>query len=306
MAKIVPSSPGLRPRGRRRLRRVAWTSLVVLVVLPVLIVVGVVAALRGAAVRRAVLDRLSTVLRQDYGLAVAAEDFSPLWRRNGVVLRKVRLGAPGAVPLATADRVEAVVDLGSLRSRPLVIKSLTADGLRVDLAAPLPKMPPSPPSAEPGPPVEILAIAIRRGEVRGAPLAKPAADWLRSWNAREIEARGGYRGGRMDLEVTQAAAILDRPNFGTQVLRLAGRVGYEDKKPLRIDGLRVTGDGLRLTASGTVGLEPGEPTAAQLDLDAQPRALAAGLPPGGRIRGGGHGEFLEERGQVAVQGGGVS
>ncbi|HEV7509943.1 MAG TPA: translocation/assembly module TamB domain-containing protein [Thermoanaerobaculia bacterium] len=298
MSKIVPSSS--RPRGRRRLRRIAWTSFFVLVVLPVLLVVGVVAALRGSAVRRAVLDRLSTVLREDYGLAFTAEDFSPLWRRSGVVLHKVRLGAPGAAPLATADRVEAVVDLGSLRSRPLVVRSLAADGLRVDLSAPLPKIPQSATPAEPGPPVEILAIAIRRGEVRGAPLGPPAAAWLRSWNAREIEARGSFRGGRLDLEVTQAAAVLDRPGFGRQTLRLAGRVGYEDKKPFRLDGLRVTGDGLRLAAAGTVGLEPGEPSAGRLDLEAEPRALVAGLPPGGRIRANGRVEMPDGSGQVSL------
>ncbi|MFY9823716.1 MAG: hypothetical protein WAM82_20210, partial [Thermoanaerobaculia bacterium] len=77
MSETGPSPS--RSRGRRRLRRIAWTSFAVLVVLPVLLVVGVVVALRGAAVRRVVLDRLSTVLRQDYGLAFAAEDFSPLW-----------------------------------------------------------------------------------------------------------------------------------------------------------------------------------------------------------------------------------
>ena len=298
MAKIVPSPA--RPRGRRRLRRIAWTSFFVLVVLPVLLVVGVVAALRGAAVRRAVLDRLSTVLRQEYGLAFTAADFSPLWLRSGVVLRKVSLGAPGAAPLATAERVEVVVDLGSLRSRPLVVRSLTADGLRVDLAAPLPKIPESKPPAEAGPAVEIQKIAIRRGEARGAPLDRPAADWLRSWSAREIEARGSYRGGRLDLEVTQAAAILDRPGFGLQTLRLAGRVAYEDKKPLRLDGLRVTGDGLRLAASGTVGLEPGAATAAQFDLYAEPRALAAGVPPRGQIRANGRLALPEGSGKVTL------
>jgi outer membrane protein assembly factor BamA len=301
MARIVPNPA--RPRGRRRLRRIAWTSFFVLVVLPVLLVVGVVAALRGAAVRRAVLGRLSTVLREDYGLAATAEDFSPLWRRSGVVLRKVRLGAPGAAPLATAERVEVVVDLGSLRSCPLVVRSLTADGLRVDLAAPLPKIPESKPPAEAGPAVEVQAIAIRRGEVRGAPLGQPAANWLRSWSAREIEARGSYRGGRLDLDLTQAVAILDRPGFGRQTLRLAGRVGYEEKKPLRLDGLRVTGDGLRLAASGTVGLEPGAATEVridQFDLYAESLALAAGLPPRGQIRASGRLSLPEGSGQVKL------
>src|SRR6185312_14779846 len=201
MSTIVPNSP--RPRGRRRLRRIAWTSFVVLVVLPVLLGVGVVVALRGASVRRAVLDRLSTILREDYGLAATAEDFSPLWRRSGLVLRKVRLGVPGAAPLATADRVEAVVDLGSLRSRPLVIRSLTAEGVRVDLAAPLPKLPRSTSPAEPGPPVEILAIATRRGAGRSsrqagrglaAKLERPG-DRSPGWIPRRPDGSGGHAGG---------------------------------------------------------------------------------------------------------------
>src|SRR5436309_4684938 len=228
---------------RRRLRRIAWTSVLVLVVLPALIVVGGLIALRAAAVRRAVLERLSSVLQDNYGLAVTAEDFSPRWRRSGVELRHVRLGAPGAAPLATAERVEAVIDLGSLRSRPLGVRSLTADGVRVDLAAPLPKVPESQPEAGAGPALEVQTITLRRGEVRGAPPGRPAADWVRSWSAREIEARGSFRGGRLDLKVEQATASLDRPGFGRQELRLAGRIGYEDKKPLRIDDLRVTGDG---------------------------------------------------------------
>jgi outer membrane protein assembly factor BamA len=291
--------PVPRPR-RRRLRRIAWTALVVLVVLPALIVLGVVAALRASGVRRAALARISSLLAEDYGLAFTAEDFSLLWLRSGIELRQVRAGAPGAAPLATAERVEAVIDLGSLRSRPLVVRSLTADGLRINLAAPLPKIPESKPEAGAGPAMEIRRITVHRGEVLGAPLAKPAADWVRSWSARGIEARGAYRGGRLDLEVETAEATLDRPGFGLQELRLAGRVGYEDKKPLEIGDLRVRGDGLRLAASGTVGLAPGEPTAVKFDLDAEPRALVAGLPPRGQIHAAGRIALPENAGHVSL------
>src|SRR6185295_17971193 len=38
-----------------------------------------------------------------------------------------------------------------------------------------------------------------------------------------------------------------------------------------------------LAASGIVGLDEGSPTAARFDLYAEPRALAAGLPPRGQI-----------------------
>jgi translocation and assembly module TamA len=293
-------SPPPRPR-RRRLRRTVLTVLAVVVVLPTLTVLAILAALRAAGVRQAVLGRVSTLLAEDYGLAVTAKDFSPLWRRSGVELRDVRLGAPGAAPLATARRVRAEIVLGTLRTRPLVVRSLEADGLRIDLAARFPELPESPlEEAGAGPPVEIRRILLRNAEVRGAPPAKPAADWLRSWSARGIDGRGSYRGGRLELEIERGLATLDRPDFGLQELRLTGRVGYEEKKPLRIDGLRVTGDGLLLTASGTVGLEEGATTAAQFDFDAEPRALAAGLPPRGRIRAAGQIALPKTSGQLKI------
>src|SRR6185295_6855238 len=219
------SEPNPQPRPhRRRLRRIFWTALWVLVVLPAVIVIAILASFRSAGVRQAILGRISSVLAEDYGLAITAKDFTPIWRRSGVELREVRVGAPGAAPIATAKRVLAVVELGSLRDRPLVVRTLEADGLRIDLAAPFPKLPQSPAEAAAGPPVEIRRIVLRNGEVRGTALAKPAADWLRTWSARQIDAQGSYRGGRLELNVERGKAILDRPGFGLQELRLAGRI----------------------------------------------------------------------------------
>lgn len=296
MAEPIPPP---RPR-RRRLRRILWIAVLILVVLPVLIVLGVVLSLRAAGVRQAILARISA-LAAESGLEVKAEDFSPLWRRSGIELRNVRVGAPGAAPIATAGRVRAEIDLGSLRKRPLVVRFLEVEGARVDLNAPIPKIPETPEEAGAGPPVEIQRIVLRGGQIQGAPLAKPAADWVRGWNAREIDAQGSYRGGRLDLEVERGTAVLDRPGFGPQELQLAGRIGYEEKKPLRIDGLRVTGDGLRVAASGTVGLEEGAPTAVRFDLDAEPRALVANVPPRGHLRASGRIALPAIDGQVRVR-----
>lgn len=298
-------TPPPKPR-RRRLRRIAWIAVLVLVVLPALIVVGTVLSLRAAGVRQAILARISA-LAAESGLEVKAEDFSPLWRRSGIELRNVSVGrlgtvgAPGTAPLVVAKRVTAVIDLGTLRERPLVVRSLEVEGPRIDLNAPFPEIPQSPP--EPGSPVEIQKIVIRGGEVRGAPLAKPAVDWVRSWNARGIDAKGSYRQGRLDLEVERGTATLDRPGFGRQELQLAGRIGYEDKKPLRIDGLKVTGDGLRVAADGTVGLEAGAPTTVRFELDAEPRAVMAGVvgvPPRGHLNAQGRIALPSITGQVAV------
>ncbi len=300
MDEVGAPSPLPRTR-RRRLRRIAWIAVLVLVVLPALTVLSILAALRAAGVRQAILGRISSLLAEDYGLAVTARDFSPLWRRSGIELHDVRLGAPRAAPIVHARRVWLEIDLGTLRDRPLVVRSLDADGLLVDLKAPLPKLPESTPEeAGAGPPVEILRIALRNSEVRGAALAKPASDWLRSWNAQGIDARGSYRGGRLELEVERGKAILDRPGFGLQELHLAGRIGHEEKKPLRIDGLTVTGDGLRLAASGIVGLEEGSPTAARFDLYAEPRAIASGLPARGQIRAIGRMALPEISGQLRI------
>ena len=294
---IPPTKP--RRRRLRRFRRILWIAVLVLVVLPVLIVLGVVLSLRAAGVRQAILQRISS-LAAESGLELKAEDFSPLWRRNGIELRNVRVGAPGAAPIATARRVRAEIDLGSLRERPLVVRFLEVEGARIDLNAPIPKIPETPQEAGAGPPVEVQRIVLRGGQVQGAPLAKPAADWVRGWTAQGIDARGSYRGGRLDLEVERGTATLDRPGFGTQELQLAGRIGYEEKKPLRIDGLRVTGDGLRVGASGTVGLEEGAPTAVRFDLDAEPRALVANVPPRGHLSASGRIALPAIDGQVKV------
>src|SRR6186997_3417200 len=149
---MAEPTPPPRPR-RRRLRRILWIAVLVLVVLPVLIVLGVVLSLRAAGVRQAILARISS-LAAESGLEVKAEDFSPLWRRNGIELRNVRAGAPGAAPIVTARRVRAEIDPGSLRERPLVVRFLEVEGARVDLNAPIPKIPESPEEAGAGPPVE--------------------------------------------------------------------------------------------------------------------------------------------------------
>ncbi|MFL6193057.1 MAG: translocation/assembly module TamB domain-containing protein [Thermoanaerobaculia bacterium] len=290
--------PSPRPR-RRRLRRIAGITLLVLVVLPVVLVLGVLAALRASGVRQAILGRVSE-LAAESGLELKAEDFSPVWRRSGIELRNVRLGAPGKAPLVTAPRVRAEVALGSLRERPLVLRLLEVEGGVVDLSAPFPKVPESADTAGAGPPVEIQRIVIRNARVRGAALAKPAADWVRSWRAEGIAARGSYRGGRLDLRVERAEAVLDRPGFGEQRLQVAGRVGYEADRPVRIEDLRVSGDGIRLTASGSVALVEGGPVSVVFDVDAEPRALLAGVPPRGRIQARGRIALPEKAGRVVI------
>ncbi|HEV8631036.1 MAG TPA: translocation/assembly module TamB domain-containing protein, partial [Thermoanaerobaculia bacterium] len=291
-------SPPPRPRRRRWRRRVA-IALLVLVVGPLLALLGALVALRSAGVRQAILGRVSGLLGEQYGIAFEARDFSASWRRSSVELRDVRLGAPGAVPFATVERLRAGFDLGSLRRRPLVVRWLDANGVRVDLGARLPERR-SAATGEQGAAVEILRLAVRRGEVVGAPLAPAAARWLRAWSASEVAARGSYRGGRLEARVEGAEVLLDRPDFGRQRLRLSGQVAHEDGQPLRLGEVVVRGDGLRLEGRGSIGLAPKAATSVDLELAAETRALAAGLPPRGSLAASGHLELPRGAGRLAL------
>lgn len=288
------------PRKRRRWRRaVGWTALVA-VGLPLLILVAALLSLRAEGVRDRILARVSAILKEEYGLELTVEDFTPSWRSSRINLRGVRVGAPGAAPLVVAEKVGIGIELSSLRRRPLVLRELEIDGVRADLRAPVPKIPETPDEPDAGPPVEIRRIAVRRGSVIGAPMTGEAARWLRGWTVQEVAATGSYLGGRLDLRLGQGKAILDRPDFGRQELRLAGRVGFEEDKPLRLDDLLVTGDGLRLAGSGVVGLEEGAPVSARFELDAEPRALVAGVPPRGRLRASGNVALPGNTGRVML------
>ncbi|HEX6903825.1 MAG TPA: translocation/assembly module TamB domain-containing protein [Thermoanaerobaculia bacterium] len=286
------------PKRRWRWRKViGWTALVA-VVLPVLLLLAVLLSLRAEGVRDRILARVSAMLAEEYGLALTVEDFTPSWRSSRVNLRNVRVGAPGAAPLVVAERVGIGIELSSLRRRPLVLRELEIEGVRADLNAPIPKIPETPEEA--GPPVEIRRIVVRRGSVLGAPLTGPAAQWLRGWTAREVEATGAYRGGRLDLDLKNAKTVLDRPDFGRQELSARGKVAFEPEKPLRLDDLVVTGDGLKIAASGSVGLEEGAPVSAVFDVQAETRALVAGVPPRGQLHASGNVALPENQGKVTL------
>ncbi len=220
------------------------------------------------------------------------EDFDLRW--GGLELEGVRVGAPGAPPVLVAERVDAAVDFRTLRSEILVFPAVEIVAPRIDLAAPIPKLPESDPQAPPG--FEIRRFRVRRGSVAGA----PPSELIRSWRVDEIEAAGSFRGGLWDVNVASARARVERPGFEPLLAEVGGRIGYRDGDPVRLSALRATGDGLRLSGSGTVGLEPGSATAISFDADAEPRLLVAGTPPGGSVRAAGNLRFPDGTGRVAV------
>ncbi|HEX5758889.1 MAG TPA: hypothetical protein VF121_06805, partial [Thermoanaerobaculia bacterium] len=264
--------------------------------LPLVALLAGIVSLRSTAVRRALLARVSTYLDRDLGLAFAAEDFD--FRLDGVELEGVRVGAPGAPPLLTAERVVASVDYRTLRSAVLVIRRLELVAPRLDLAAPWPELSAQEPAAEPG--FAIRRLQVRRGAIAGAPPAGAAAEWLRSWQIDAIKGRGSFVAGTWALAVDGARVRLERPGFEPLALDLAGRARYRDGLPLRIATLRLAGDGLRLTGSGTVGFGAEQPTAVDFQIEAEPRLFAAGAPPGGNVRVEGALRLPQSRGRLRL------
>ena len=292
-------SPPVKPPRIRRRRRLVLLILSLVIGLPLLAVLATVAGLRSAAVRRALLARVSTYLDRELGLAFAAADFD--FRLDGVELEDVRLGAPGAAPLLTAERIVARVDYGTLRSAVLVIRRLEVVAPRLDLAAPFPELPAAEPAAPPG--FEIRRLVLRRGAIAGAPPSGKAAEWVRSWQVGAISGRGSFVAGTWTLALDGARGRLERPGFEPLDLDLAGQARYRDGRPLEIAALRATGDGLRLSGSGTVGLGPGQPAAVELQVEAEPRLFAAGAPPGGVVRAEGTLRLPESTGRLALSAG---
>ncbi len=289
--------PSRRLRRRRRWRRVVLFLIVLSIVLPLVVFVAATVSLRSAAVRRAVLARVSAYLEREMGLAVQAEDFDVRW--EGFALEGVRVGAPGAAPLLVAERVAAGVDYGTLRDEVLVIRSLEVVGPRLDLAAPFPELPEAEPGGGAG--FEIRRLALRRGAVMGAPPGEAVAEWVRAWQVGGIAAHGSFVGEVWDLTVDAAQGRVERPGFEPLALAITGRARYRDGRPLAITALRATGPGLRLSSSATLGLAAGQPTAVDFDTEVEPRLLAAGAPPGGTVGAVGAVRLPERAGRIAVR-----
>lgn len=291
------TEPAPPPRTRRkRLRRIALILAVVFVLVPLLVFLSVVLALRSSAARRAVLDRVSSWLRTEYGLLLRAEDFDVRW--GGFSLDGVQIGAPDAPPILTASRIEAAVDMGTLRSPVRVIRNLEIDDPRIDLSAPIPKLPESDPQVPPG--FEIQRFVLHRGSVLGAPPEPAVSEWLKSWRIDEVEGGGSFLNATWDVSVESAKALVERPGFAPLTLHVGTHLRYPDGQPVEIEWLRATGDGVRLTASGRLGLEEGAPLQAAFDALLDPRLLAAGAPPGGSVRAKGEVRLPESSGKVAI------
>lgn len=293
MTEPTPTPPRRRSRRRRVLLILAG-----LVGIPLLLVVAALVALRSVAVRRSILSEVAGKLKSDYGLLMEARDFGVRW--GGFSIDHLEIGAPGAAPLLTASRVNAAVDMKTLRSPVQVIRSLEIDDAVLDLSAPIPRIPDTGPAG-----FEIRRLVLRRGVILGAPPGPPLSEHLRSWRVDAVEGGGSYGDGLWDLTVESSRVRVERPGFEPLTLQASAGVEYRDTgdtEPVRISALRAAGGGLRVDGSATIGLRENVPTVADFDVQAEPRLLVAGTPPGGSIRARGGLRLPAATGQVAVVG----
>ncbi|HWN44799.1 MAG TPA: translocation/assembly module TamB domain-containing protein [Thermoanaerobaculia bacterium] len=283
---------------RKRLRRIFVFLAVLLALLPVALFV----ALRSSGFRQSVLRQIAGWLRTEYGLVLKADDFDARW--DGFALDGVEVGAPDARPVFRASRVDVSMDMRILRGPVRVIRNLEIEDAVLDLSEPIPKLPESDPQAPPG--LQITRMVFGRGSVLGPPPEPPLSDWVRSWRIAEIEGGGSYVDGRWDVSIESSKAHVERPGFPLLDLHLGTQIEYKDGEPIRIASVRASGDGLRLTGSGSVPVLEGASSYAAFDVQVEPRLLAAGAPPGGSVRAKGE-LWLPDppMGKVAVEAHGV-
>ncbi|HWM91307.1 MAG TPA: translocation/assembly module TamB domain-containing protein [Thermoanaerobaculia bacterium] len=264
------------PVRRKRLRRILLILAVVLALIPLLAFL----ALRSAGIRHAVLDRIASWLRTEYGLVLQAEDFDLRW--DGFALDGVTIGALDAKPVFTAERVDVSMNMRTLRGPVRVIRKLEIDDPVLDLSAPIPKLPESDPEEPPG--FRIDRLVLRRGSVVGPPPEPPLSDHVRSWRIDRIEGGGSFVDGTWEVSIESSRAHVERPGFPPLELQVGTQAEYKDGEPLWIAWVRATGDGLRLAGSASVSLEEEASSYAAFDVQVEPRLLAAGAPPGGSVR----------------------
>lgn len=300
-----PTSPAPGPVRRRRRLRWVVRGVAVLLALILLLTAAAVLSLRSVSVRRAILDRVAAYLEQEMGIVLRAEDVS-LGLGGDIELTGVRVGAPGAPPFATAERVRVVPDLRSLRREVIVLRSVEVDGPRLDLNAPVPalKEQPEEPGAAPRR-IDVLAFRLDRGEVLVAPPTPEMARWLDGWGARGIAARGSFRGERLDVEAEAAEIEVRQPGVPPQRFRLETAAAGRLDEPLEVRKLLLIGDGLSLTASGRAALAAEGPFDVRFQVDAAPGKVAPRQVPGGEVHAEGRIAWPENAGRVRLKAAGL-
>jgi len=113
-------TPIPKPR-RRRLRRILWIALLILVVLPALIVLAIVASLRAAGVRQAILGRISSLAAENGAVREALDALDEASRENLQFIRASAITAQSDQAALESQAAEAVAENNDAEQRALVV-----------------------------------------------------------------------------------------------------------------------------------------------------------------------------------------
>ena len=129
MARGRHGLPGPAPGASALKRSSSAVLLLPAVLLFLLYRPGVQARLLATALRKA---------EEATGLSLSARELSMDPLRGRLVLRGVAAAVPGARPFLTADEAEIEIDVREGLRRRLHVRHVVAEGVRIDLSAPLP------------------------------------------------------------------------------------------------------------------------------------------------------------------------
>lgn len=278
----MDSSPPPRPR---RWRRRILLAVAIVAALTLFAITAVLVGLRSSGVRRALLQRVATAVRQATGIEFAAADFGLSFGEATLILHDVRAGVPGQPPLATIERVRVRVEPASLRAATLVIREFEIVGPAIDLAAPLPTVPASrPDTPQGGRRVEIRAFSLRDGTVTGIPLPAAVRPYITAVTGSGITAEGRFTGGTLEITSAGLSLAVERPGgVRHDVTVTASGITAGSGGAMRIAELTATTPGGRLHAAGGTRGRDLASAEGSFELAAEPAVLAPELGSGGKI-----------------------
>jgi translocation and assembly module TamA len=267
-------TPGAQvPRSRNRRRAIAL-AVAVLLLLPAAILLLV----RLPAVRSRVLEVALRRARESTGLSIQARGLSIEPVAGRLRLQGVVVAVPGARPFLEVAEAEVEIDTGEAIHRRLHLRRLVLRGVTLDLDAPLPA---SREERRTDPKELLAAFEIDELDVAFSSIASSFPPSLHriALAARAENARvtGGLRKGALTLHADLPSVVVDRP--GPLQVSTSGAFGLSVTPAglVRLEDLRLSGEGLSATASGTGALDPDAPLALQAGLQVRPESIAPEL-----------------------------
>ena len=269
-----------RPKPTKRRRRLLLVGFLVVTFFGLAL-----AALHVPAVQRAAIDRALAEVAERYGIWIDYDAFTltPLAGRLDLQGLRAAAGAAAGAPFLRAERFVVELDWLDLLGSPPRLEIVEIDTPIVDLTAP---RPPTSETSEPadGPPIEIAALRLRGGEVRGVDVGG-AAPWIEAASAAGIDLDGRLEDGRLEFALDAARVLIRRQGSATSPLELdvSARLDGPFDGPWDLDDLAVRGPGLEFAASGALGTAADDPLALRFELAAEPALFAADLAAAGRL-----------------------